>query len=123
MAEPDAIAALAMLARETLLAELLPHVPENDRYTALMVANALGIASRALETGAAAREEERAGIAALLGTEGDLPALRGALVAAIRTGRLDDDPALLAHLSRTVRDALAITNPKALAARDGDKNT
>lgn len=118
MAEPADIAALAGLARETLLAELLPQVPEEEKYTALMVANALGIASWALAQGPAAGEAERGGIAALLGEDGDLPALRRALVSAIRAGRFDDDAALLAHLSRTVRGALAITNPKALAARD-----
>ena len=42
---PDATELLA-IARRTLLDELLPRLPEELRYTALMIANAMAIASR-----------------------------------------------------------------------------
>jgi len=42
---PNAADLLA-IARETFLSELMPHVPDGDRYTALMVANAMANAER-----------------------------------------------------------------------------
>jgi hypothetical protein len=44
---PDA-RELLNIARDTFLQRLLPLIPDSARYDALMVANALGIASREL---------------------------------------------------------------------------
>ncbi len=105
-------AAMAELARKTLLEAVLPHIPQEQRYQALMVANAIGIAARALEGGNAAQAAEAADYRRLLGADGeDVAALRRRLAEAIRSGALDDDPALVALLRRRVAAALAIANP------------
>ena len=120
--EPSA-AELLEIARATILSEIAPALPEGQRYCALMAANALAIAGRDLaapDAGAA----ELARVAALLpgpGPGGDTDALREAtahLAKAIREGRYDEGEArasLLAHLRRTVRERLAVSNPRALS--------
>lgn len=114
MADPvKETAALAVLARRTLLDEVLPHVPDAQRYQTLMVANALGIAARELESGAEGRAAIAQAMARLAG-EGDAATLRRRLAAAIRSGALDDEPALVPLLRRDVEAALAIANPKYL---------
>ena len=125
--EPAA-AELLEVAREAILAEIAPSLPESRRYAALMAANALAIASRDLEApddGAA----ELARLAALLPrlAPGGEPAcaLREAtarLARAIREGRFDEGAPrdrLLAHLREGVRARLAVSNPRALLRRDG----
>ena len=114
MADPaKETAALAELAQRTLLDEVLPHVPAAERYRTLMVANALGIAARELAGGAAGRERVAEEMRALLG-EGDAATLRRRLAAAIRSGALDDEPALVPLLRRDVAAALAVANPRYL---------
>lgn len=118
--EPSA-AELLEIARATILSEIAPALPEGQRYCALMAANALAIAGRDLaapDAGAA----ELARVAALLpGPGGGTGALREAtahLAKAIREGRYDEGEArtsLLAHLRRTVRERLAVSNPRALS--------
>ena len=118
--EPSA-AELLGIARATILSEIAPALPEGQRYCALMAANALAIAGRDLaapDAGAA----ELARVAALLpGPGGGTAALREAtahLAKAIREGRYDEGEArasLLAHLRRTVRERLAVSNPRALS--------
>lgn len=88
---------LLAVARKTLLEELVPALPEEKRYQALMVANALAIAGRAL---AAPSAEDAAELEAL--------------AAAIRAGRHDGDAALHARLLRWAEARTAVTNPKAL---------
>ena len=118
--EPSA-AELLEIARATILSEIAPALPEGQRYCALMAANALAIAGRDLaapDAGAA----ELARVEALLpGPGGGTAALREAtahLARAIREGRFDEGEArasLLAHLRRTVRERLAVSNPRALS--------
>lgn len=48
--EPSA-SALLTLAREVLRERLLPHIPPEDRYSALMVANVMAIAARRIDIG------------------------------------------------------------------------
>lgn len=126
MADPARdTAAMAELARRTLLEEVLPHVPPSCRYQTLMVANALGIAARELLTGAERDAAEAADARSLLGTAGTdgTPAdLRHDLAAAIRKGALDDEPALVPLLRRQVAAALAISNPKHTARNDKTHN-
>ena len=48
--EPSA-SALLTLAREVLREKLLVHIPPEDRYSALMVANVMAIAARRIDNG------------------------------------------------------------------------
>lgn len=122
---PEASGLLA-IARETFIAQLLPALPENVRYTALMVANAMAIARRDIETGEASARAELRRLRVLFSeasSEPDANQLRGTvadynrrLVQAIRAGRYDsDNAALLEHLRRTIEEKLTISNPKALS--------
>jgi hypothetical protein len=120
-------AELLAIARETLLAELKSPLPDNARYIAAMIANAMAIAAREAEAG------EAPAIAALDRLDrlhGDEPrvlhgaALRDAvaaherrLAADIRAGRYDSGEksrAALAHPRESVNAKLSISNPKAL---------
>jgi hypothetical protein len=112
--------------------ELLPLLPKERRYVGLMIGNVIGIAARELSAGAVAMTSEAGRATKLLadldappplqaeaGAEA-LPALRRALSAAIRVGRFDEAPAstaLMAHLTRTAADWVAISNPKALRGK------
>jgi len=119
---------LIATARQTLLDELLPRLPKDQRYAGLMIANAMAIALREQRAGADAAHGESTRIAALLGDaslsgtspdEDMLASQRRALCAAIRAGSFDDGErtaALTAHLLRTAADWVAISNPKALRA-------
>jgi hypothetical protein len=120
--EPAAADLLAV-ARETLLAQVVPAMPEAQRYVALMAANAMAIAGRDLVEPAAADEIAR--IAALLpdwhpsGNDGrDLREGTARLAARIRSGGFDEGDAralLLAHLAAITRARLAVSNPRALS--------
>ena len=122
---PDA-ADLIGTARDALLRELLPALPAQHRYTALMIANAMAIAARELELGPDARQGEAARLHALLAeggvstpTANDLHSLRRAVAAAIRGGRFDAQTraqALTEALAATAQAWVAISNPKALRA-------
>jgi hypothetical protein len=123
---------LMATARDALLSELLPALPKDRHYAAMMVANALAIASREHQSGREAVHGETERLVALLaGLDLDLDAqrpcavlrlpevslLRRAASVAIREGRFDgarDQAALRAHIRQTSADWLAISNPKAL---------
>ena len=122
---PDATELLD-IARTTLLDELLPRLPQDLRYSALMIANAMAIAAREHAGGDAAAQAEFARLRELF-AERAKPLAGAALAAAlagynrrlaaeIRGGRYDDKEraALLAHLETTITDKLAVANPKAL---------
>jgi hypothetical protein len=121
---PDA-AALLGTARATLTSDLLPAIPGEQRYTALMVANAMGIAAREIALGPQARIREIERLRPLAGqdvapsapADDDVHALRRAVCAAIRDGRFDDDAhatALHDALLAIAIDRLAISDPKAI---------
>jgi len=122
---PDAIKLLA-IARATLLDKLLPHIPAELRYDALMIANAMAIAVREHANGEAAAQaelvrlrglfDERAKPLASDALEDELAGYRKRLATEIRNGRFDnaERAALLAHLAQTAAGELAISNPKAL---------
>ena len=124
---PDATELLA-IARSTLLEKLLPSVPEDFRYDALMIANAMAIAAREHAAGDTAMQAEVVRLAALLKeqceprTGANLMSARSdlnrRLAAHIRAGRFDDRDraALLDHLAQTAADELAVSNPRALEA-------
>jgi hypothetical protein len=89
MEQPESADLLA-IARETLLAEILPHLSGDARFKALMVANAMAIAGRAAQYEPVANLSGAAGI-----------------VAAIRAGTHDGDAdlalSLLAHTQARCR--------------------
>jgi hypothetical protein len=112
-------------AREALLGELLPEVPADRRYTALMIANAIAIVAREFALGDDADDREvewLRGLAADIASpadpeSADLPALRRTVTAAIRDGCYDDAAhaeALTRALLHVTADRVAISNPKAL---------
>jgi aminoglycoside phosphotransferase (APT) family kinase protein len=116
---------LLTIARDALLSSLLPALAGEDRYTALMVANAVAIAARESALGDAATKREVERLRSLTTDivppddpdANDVAALRRRVTAAIRDGRFDDDAharALLCALLDICADRVAISNPKAL---------
>ena len=124
---PDATELLA-IARSSLLDKLLSRVPEELRYDALMIANAMAIAAREHAAGDAAMQAEVVRLAALLEEQCEPRAgselmsarskLNRRLATLIRAGRFDDRDraALLDHLAQTAADELAVSKPRALEA-------
>ena len=122
---PDATELLE-IARRALLDEILPRLPEDLRYSALMIANAMAIAAREHADGDAAAQAELARLRDLFGERpkplmgeplhAALTGYNRRLAAEIRGGRFDDKqrPALIEHLEKSAADKLAIANPKAL---------
>ena len=102
--------------REFLQTELQTALEKSDPARAFHVrvaANALMIVERELQHGPAADAGELQRLRALLGRDGTLADLNAELARALRAGERDErDPALLDHLERTVRDKIAIANPK-----------
>jgi len=96
---------LLIIARQVLRDELSPFLPEERRYDALMIANAMAIAARQIEFGDTPERQEWQALADLLGEtvkEDDATAVRGALCdlycrlgVKIRSGELD--PGMPSH--------------------------
>jgi hypothetical protein len=120
---------LMATARESLLRDVLPALPADRRYVALMIANAMAIATREADAGDPATKGEATTLerllasvdaapdVAALATAERLRTLRRAIKDAIRAGRFDVPPhaeALSAGLLETTRAWVAISNPKAL---------
>jgi hypothetical protein len=113
--QPDA-AGLIAIALKTFRESVLPAVPAEQRFAALMITNALSIAERELnhrEDPALADSLRR-----LTGTEGDAEALSRRLCAAITEGafdaRLGRGDELRDALWALTRARLAVSNPKHL---------
>jgi hypothetical protein len=108
--QPDG-AALLEAARRVLLEELLPALPEENRYAARMVAAAMAIAAREARADPGPEDEL---LRALAGGPDALARLCGE----IRAGR--HDPGTPCHdtvrawLETYIRLRLAISNPRAL---------
>jgi Domain of unknown function (DUF6285) len=127
--EPDARNLLAT-ARDALVAQILPALPGALRYTGLMIANAIAIAQREIETGdTPARAEcerlrallrERSGLSSDEALRVQLAGYNRRLAREIRAGRFDGERrgAMLDHLRRTTEEKLAVSNPKALPAKN-----
>lgn len=60
---------LLSIARSTLLEKVVPLLPQDQRYSALMVANAMAIALRQWEAGDTWQQEELLRLQALLGAD------------------------------------------------------
>lgn len=108
-------AALLAVARRALLDEVVPALTGRQRYVALMVANAVGIAMREIAGGDETERAWRRVLATVPETE---EAPLAALVAAIRAGDRDGDAAFHAALRDTAEVAAGIGKP-APAAEDG----
>lgn len=120
--EPTA-ANLLETALGVLKDRLLPHLPPECRYEALMVANAIGIATRQVRAGSRPAEDAHARLTALYSDKREtLPELEAALAADIRSGRFDpgaaERAAVFAHLWETAAAKARESNPKALAGRE-----
>lgn len=117
---PDAADLLAV-ARETLMRDLLPTLPGERRYDALMVAAAMGIAARELTSGDAPLRRAEATLRDLMG-DGEPVALSWRLSREIRAGGWDGPAgkamALREALWRLTLDKLRDANPKYLETRD-----
>jgi hypothetical protein len=112
--EPDA-RGLVAIALQTFRDSILPGVPAERRFEALMIANALSIAEREL-----AAEPDAALVAAvgrLTGDSGDLEAQAPQLCAAIDAGAFDA-PDRQADLRKVLRELtrarLGVSNPRLL---------
>ncbi|WP_375757622.1 DUF6285 domain-containing protein [Corallococcus exercitus] len=118
MREQPEGAALLAIAREVLLRELLPALPEDKAYAARMIANAMGIAERQLREGAGPQEEEHRALAALLQREGGLEELNRELAARIRQGGFDGSEEAWSLLWASTVQRVRESAPKALTAPD-----
>lgn len=105
---------LLQVAREALLQEILPGLAGHQRYTALMVANALKMVERELSLSGAMRTADLA-VQELAGhDESGNRAPLPSLCNAIRAGRHDSNARLHAALYTQVITGVAITRPEVL---------
>ncbi|NWN91871.1 hypothetical protein HLV39_10255 [Marinobacter adhaerens] len=120
MNHPDAPELLAV-ARETLMNEIFPSVPEHLRYEVRMIASAMGIAAREAKAGEHVIQEEIALLSALLPEIASthpmtLETVRQEVADAIRAGTFDGQGGkareLQKTLEKTVVSSLKISNPK-----------
>jgi hypothetical protein len=121
---------LLTIAREALMADLLPLAHGDARYTLLMVANAMAIAAREAADGDAQAQARLSRLEKLYGEtsgarsgadlESQLAEHERRLAQDIRAGRFDanDDRqrAMLEYLRESVAARLRISNPKALGS-------
>jgi hypothetical protein len=120
---------LLAIARDTYLDEVLPHVPKEKRYAGLMVANAMAIARREIESGDEHLVQELVRLAGIYREEPpsvsdtttlvrELERLNRRLAADIRTGEFDSAgphrDAVRRHLEETTIQKLRENNPKHL---------
>jgi hypothetical protein len=116
------LASLISVARAALTEDILPIVPAERRYTALMLNNALGIAARELEAGDRPRAEALERLRALYpdaADAADLEGLERRLSVDIRTGAHDSGAtheAVADYLGARVGAQVAISNPRYLQA-------
>ncbi len=109
---PEA-ATLLQAAADYLDEQLLPTLAGFHRYQTRVTVNVLRTLTRELQLAPAQRQAERERLAALLGHDDEPETLEAQLAAAIASGNLAlDDPALIEHLRLSLRESLAIDNPK-----------
>ena len=113
---------LLQVARESLLQEVLPSLAGQQRYAALMVANALKMVERELSVSGATRTADLA-VQELAGhDESGSKAPLPSLCNAIRAGRHDGDARLYAALYTQVITGVAITRPEVLTPDERGQN-
>lgn len=106
-------ATLLQAAADDLERDVLPALSGLPKYRVRIVLNVLRLVTRELEQAPLADVAERERLLELLGDSGGaLPELRARLTGRIERGELAlDDPALVAHLTAGLREALAIDSP------------
>lgn len=113
--QPDG-AMLLNVATEVLRDTLMPLLPPAQRYQALMVLNAMGIAERQLKAGSVPEAVLQSRLAAVLGRQGSLADLEKVLAAAIRRGEADSHQEMQAVLWELAKARAAESAPRALRA-------
>jgi hypothetical protein len=113
-------AELVEAVREFLEKDVFPVLEGRTQFHTRVAMNVLGIVQRELEESNRVDADERARLLALLGrsdaSDTSLLELNEELAAGIRDGSLTAPrEELLAHLRETLRDKLAIANPKYLS--------
>lgn len=116
-------------ARDTFTNAVLPTLSGELRYTALMIANAMGIALREIDAAHTPLRAEWWRLCKLFGESSPPPGgtalhrtlahYNQRLVRAIRAGRFDGEEraAMMLHLRRTTEEKLAVSSPKAIRER------
>jgi hypothetical protein len=109
---PDA-ATLLRAAVKYLEEELMPELSGYHRFKTRVTVNVLSTIRRELEMHDAQAAAERQRLSELLGHDGEVEALNLELAKRIRSGLTAiDNPALRAHIRKSLSDALEINNPK-----------
>jgi hypothetical protein len=126
---PDALE-LIRIAHQTLAGEVLPDAKPEHRYALRMIANALGIAARELESCKKNTADETASLDALYNETGSLAELHARnqrLASDIRRGAFENDAAqevaLRQHLVSTARAKLAAAYPNGLTPAKRQQST
>ncbi|MFP5516611.1 MAG: DUF6285 domain-containing protein [Alphaproteobacteria bacterium] len=117
---------LVAIALRSFREAILPVIPAEQRFTALMIANALGVAERELAAGGKADAALADAVGKLIDAKGDLRALLPRLCTDIDVGRFDSperQEALRSVLKDITRARLAVSNPKRLAAETSKPET
>lgn len=100
---------------EVLEQEIVPALDGPPQHHARVAASLVAIVERELRLASAAADRERDALAPFVAGEyEDLASLRSALVAAVRSGAIDDDDqsaAVWSALMRVAHDDLAISKP------------
>jgi len=92
--------------------ELLPSLSGAQAFNLRVGINAIELVRRELEQGADTAARERSRLAALLGGDSELDAMRRELCRKIASGALTlDQPALREHLRATAMERMAIDQP------------
>jgi hypothetical protein len=93
--------------------QISPGLSSYQRYHARIASNLLAIVQREIELGPEQNLADAARLAALLGHDGPIPDLNAELAERIRSGAIGiDRQDLRDHLLQTMRDGLAVNNPK-----------
>ncbi len=118
---------LIRIANETLVSEVLPHARAEQLYPLRMIANALGIAARELESSDRNAALETSGLDTLYSDAQPphaLHARNGQFAQDIRGGRFESNAtqatALRQHLLATARAKLSAAYPKGLSNPTSD---
>ena len=104
---------LVSVVGDHLRGDVMESTEGRTRFLSRVASNALDIVQRELAVGEVHRRLERERLAALLGEDAELEALRWRLVESLRSGELAlDAPGLAEHLRATVVNQVAIDQPR-----------
>jgi hypothetical protein len=105
---PELLHAVATFLRN----EILPQLEAGAAFQVRVAANAIDLVRREITASVQEAEDERIGLQALLGVEGETEALTRELARRIADGRIDSgDPMLRALLWRVTEAKLAVDQP------------